>query len=382
MAKKIVLLGTTYPFRGGGIATFNERLAREFIAEGHQVTIYTFSLQYPKLLYPGKTQMSEEAAPEDLDIHVKVNSINPFNWWKVGRELRKMAPDLLIMKFWIPFIGPSLGTIARKVRKNGKTRAIAIVDNMIPHEKRIGDMKLIRYFARSVDGFVAMSKSVESDIHSFQTGKPVAYAPHPLYDNFGDKYEKAEAKKLLGLDPHTNYLLFFGFIREYKGLDIAFEAMADARMQKLPVKLLVAGEFFKDPKPYHDLIAKLSIKHQLDLRTDFIPNTEVGKYFSASDMVVQPYREATQSGVTQIAYHFHKPMLVTNVGGLPEIVPDGKVGYVTEVNPTAIANAVVDFYENGREAAMVAHVIEEKARFKWDFFCGEIWRLYDQIPKP
>jgi D-inositol-3-phosphate glycosyltransferase len=305
--------------------------------------------------------------------------VNPLNWWRVGRELRKLAPDLLVMKFWIPFIGPSLGTIARIARKNGKTKAIAIVDNMIPHEKRIGDMQLIRYFARSVDGFVAMSRSVEQDIHSFHTEKPVVFAPHPIYDNFGASYEKAEAKRQLGLDADTSYLLFFGFIRDYKGLDLALEAMADARLAGKSVKLIVAGEFYTDAKPYHDLIAKLGIADKLILRTDFIPNTEVGKYFCASDMIVQPYKDATQSGVTQIAYHFHKPMLVTNVGGLPEIVPHGRVGYVTEVSPTAIADAVVDFYDHGREAAMTAEVIQEKARFGWDYFCGELWKMVDAL---
>jgi D-inositol-3-phosphate glycosyltransferase len=374
--KKIVIVGTTHPFRGG-LATFNERMAREFMDMGFDVTIYTFSLQYPNFLFPGTTQMSDEQAPEGLDIQVKVNSINPFNWWKVGKELRRMAPDLVLMKFWIPFIGPSLGTIARKARKNGKTKAISIVDNMIPHERRIGDMKLIRYFSRSVDGFVAMSRSVEQDIHSFKTGKPVVFAPHPIYDNFGPRIEKSEAKRLLGLDEGTHYLLFFGFIRDYKGLDIAIEAMADPRIAPLPVKLIVAGEFYTDAKPYHELIAKLGVQDRLVLRTDFIPNPEVGRYFSACDMVVQPYKEATQSGVTQIAYHFHKPMLVTNVGGLPEIVPDGKVGYVTEVSPKAIADGIVDFYQHQRENAMIAEVVKEKARFGWDYFCGEILKMAD-----
>jgi D-inositol-3-phosphate glycosyltransferase len=379
--KRIVIVGTTYPFRGG-LATFNERLARELMAEGHEVTIYTFSFQYPNFLFPGTTQMSDEPAPEGLDIRIKVNSVNPFNWLKVGKALRKMAPDLILMKFWIPFIGPSLGTIARRVRKNGKTRVISIVDNMIPHEKRIGDMKLIRYFARSVDAFVAMSRSVEQDIHSFDTGKPVVFAAHPIYDNFGASYEKEEAKRLLGLDPQFSYVLFFGFIRDYKGLDLALAAMADRRLADKPFKLIVAGEFYSDSKPYLDQIAKLGIADRLVLRTDFIANTDVGKYFCASDMIVQPYKTATQSGVTQIAYHFHKPMLVTNVGGLPEIVPHGRVGYVTEVNATAIADALVDFYENGREQAMINEVIADKPLFKWDYFCTLIHELSDKIVKP
>lgn len=373
-----MICGTTYPFRGG-LAVFKERLARQFIAEGHKVTIYTFSLQYPSFLFPGKTQYCDDPAPTDLDIHIKVNSINPFNWLRVGREIRKMAPDLLVMKFWIPFIGPSLGTIARRARKNGKTKAIAIVDNMIPHEKRIGDMALIKYFAKSVDGFVAMSRSVQDDIKSFHTGKPTSFAAHPIYDNFGPAYEKEEAKKLLGLDSNTTYLLFFGFIREYKGLDLAIEAMADPRLKDRNVKLIVAGEFYSDAAPYHNLSKKLDIADKLELRTDFIANDEVGKYFCASDMVVQPYKTATQSGVTQIAYNYHIPMLVTNVGGLAEIVPDGRVGYVTEVNAKAISDAIVDFYDNQRESQMKEEVMKDKYRFGWDFFVDKIYKLADGI---
>ena len=381
MGRDIILLGTTFPFRGGGIATFNERLARQFIAEGHKVTIFTFSLQYPSFLYPGKTQYSEDPAPDDLDIHIKVNSINPFNWFKVGREIRKMAPDLLVMKFWIPFIGPSLGTIARRARKNGKTKAIVVVDNMIPHESRIGDSTLIKYFAKSVDGFLAMSRSVQKDIESFNTGKPTVFAAHPVYDNFGAQHEKSAAKKLLGLDESVGYLLFFGFIRDYKGLDLAIEAMADPRLKSKKIKLLIAGEFFSDSKPYDDLIARLDIADKIELRTDFIANDDVGKYFCASDIIVQPYKTATQSGVTQIAYHFDKPMLVTNVGGLAEIVPDGKVGYVTDVDVKAIADALVDFYDNEREAAMIEEVVKEKVRFGWDFFVEQLFELADKIPK-
>ncbi len=380
MKRNIVICGTTYPFRGG-LAVFKERLAREFITEGHNVTIYTFSLQYPSFLFPGKTQYSDDPAPDDLDIQIKINSINPFNWFKVGREIRNMAPDLLVMKFWIPFIGPCLGTIARKARKNGKTKAIAIVDNMIPHERRIGDMALIKYFAKSVDGFMAMSRSVQKDIESFNTGNPTLFSAHPIYDNFGAHHEKIVAKELIGLDLDMSYMLFFGFIRDYKGLDLAIEAMADPRLKSKKIKLIVAGEFYSDSKPYDDLIARLDIADKIELRTDFIANDDVGKYFCASDIIVQPYKTATQSGVTQIAYHFDKPMLVTNVGGLAEIVPDGKVGYVTDVDVKAIADALVDFYDNEREAAMIEEVVKEKVRFGWDFFVEQLFELADKIPK-
>ena len=377
--KKIVICGTAHPFRGGGIATFNERMARELMAQGHEVIIYTWTLQYPSFLFPGKTQYSDEPAPQDLDIRVKVHSMNPLNWWKIGRELRKLAPDILLFKFWLPFIGPSQGFIARRAKKNGKTKALVVVDNMIPHEKRPGDMALIRYFAKSMDGFVAMSQSVLDDIKKFDQDKPKVLVPHPVYDNFGDAYPKDEAKRLLGLHPDSSYLLFFGFIRDYKGLDLALEAMTDPRIKALGLKLIVAGEYYGDPKPYLELIERLGIQDQLELRTDFIPNTEVGKYFSAADLIVQPYKSATQSGVTQVAYHFERPMIVTNVGGLPEIVPDGKVGYVTEVDAKAIADAVVRYYHEDKAEAFSANVRAEKARYDWGHFVREILRLADKV---
>lgn len=377
--KKIVILGTVHPFRGG-LATFNERMARELIAQGHEVILYTFSLQYPNFLFPGKTQYSDDPKPTDLDIRVKVNSVNPFNWLKVGRELRKMAPDILLMKFWIPFIGPSLGTIARRARKSGKTKAIVVVDNMIPHERRPGDMALIRYFAKSVQGFVAMSKTVQADIDKFRKEKPVIYSPHPLYDNFGEFIERQTAKAQLGLDPEKRYLLFFGFIRDYKGLDLALEAMADPRFADSNIQLVVAGEFYSDSKPYTDLIERLGIQDRVVLRTDFIPNSDVGKYFCAADMIVQPYKSATNSGVTQVAYHFNVPMLVTNVGGLAEIVLHDKVGYVTPREPKVIADSIFDFYDRDREAEFKANIREEKKRFGWDHFVGEILKMAETIP--
>jgi glycosyltransferase involved in cell wall biosynthesis len=199
--KHIVILGSAWPLRGGGLATFNERLAREFIREGHQVTIYTFSLQYPSILFPGKSQYSEEKAPPDLDIRVAVNSINPLNWLSKGNELRKLAPDLLIVRFWLPFLGPALGTILRKIRKNKHTRIICIADNVIPHEKRAGDKMFTRYFLKPVDAFITLSEKVLTDLKYFEPAKKAIYIPHPLYDNFGEAMSKEEARKWLGLPP-------------------------------------------------------------------------------------------------------------------------------------------------------------------------------------
>ena len=361
---KIIILGTAYPYRGG-LSAFNERMAREYQRMGHEVEIYTFTLQYPGFLFPGKTQYSDEPAPEDLRIFRKVNSCNPFNWIKVGREIRRKRPDLMITKFWLPFMGPCFGTIARCVRRNRHTKLISILDNVIPHEHRIGDKMFARYFIRPTDGFVAMSKSVLQDLRLFTQSKPARFCPHPLYDHYGELLPKAEALKLLSLDPGCRYVLFFGFIRAYKGLDLLLEAFADSRLKDLNVKLIVAGEFYGDPQPYLEQIKRLGIGERVVLATDFIPDHCVNRYFGACDIVAQPYKSATQSGVTQIAFHFEKPMLVTDVGGLAEIVPHGKIGYVVAPDAHEIADALVSYFENRREEAFTQGVREEKRKYAW-----------------
>lgn len=361
--RKIVIVGSAYPLRGG-LASFNERIAREFQNEGDEVVIYTFSLQYPDFLFPGKTQYSSDPAPEDLNIKVMLNSINPISWWKVGRAIKREKPDLIISKFWLPFMGPALGSVLR-FAKSAKTRVVSIIDNIIPHEKRIGDKMLANYFVGAVDAFIVMSRSVEQDMRLFTTTKPVSYIPHPIYDNYGEIVEKSEALSYLGLDDQYNYILFFGFIRDYKGLDLLLSAMVDGRIRQKPIRLIVAGEYYANEEKYTQLIDALGIAEQLVLRTDFIPNSEVRYYFGAADAVVQPYKTATQSGISQLAYHFEKPMIVTKVGGLPEIVEHGVAGYVVDVDPQPIADAIIDFYENDKEAILKAGVSAAKARFSW-----------------
>jgi glycosyltransferase involved in cell wall biosynthesis len=369
--KKILLIGSAYPFRGG-LATYNERLAFEFSKQGHQIEIWTFTLQYPNFLFPGKTQYSTMPAPENIIIKRKVNSINPFNWIKIGREIKKLKPDILLYKFWLPFMGPCFGTIARIAKSNKHTKVVCILDNIIPHEKRIGDIPLTRYFINSVDAFIAMSQSVMDDLNFFDTQKPRLLSPHPLFDNFGKAISKYEACQKLGIDVQTNYLLFFGFIREYKGLDLLLEAFNDKYFKEHNIKLIIAGEFYCDEKPYLELINKFDLNQQVILKTDFVPDNEVVNYFCAADMVVQPYKHATQSGVTQIAYHFEKPMLVTNVGGLPELVPHEKAGYVVNPSANEIRKALIDFYQNKKADILVKGIKEEKKRFAWNVMTDKV----------
>lgn len=361
---KIVLLGTAWPYRGG-LAVYNERLARQFAAEGDDVTIYTFTLQYPSFLFPGKTQYSSEPAPTDLKIIRSLNSINPFNWIRTGRAIKKLAPDILVIKFWLPFMAPCLGAVARIARKNGHTRVVSILDNIIPHEHRPGDRLFGKYFTRSVHGFIAMSDSVLEDLGQFDTVKPRIFCRHPLYDNFGAKVIREESLKFLGLDPDQRYMLFFGLIRDYKGLDLMLKAYADSRFRKMNVKLIVAGEFYSGSEKYFELEKELGLEGMVVWKSDFVPDSEVRYYFGAADIIVQPYKSATQSGVTQIAYHFEKPMLVTDVGGLAEIVPDGKVGYVVKPEPEEIAGALVDFFENNRQDQFNEGILSEKKQYAW-----------------
>ena len=376
--KKIIIIGPGHPLRGG-LATFNQRLAKEFLETGYDCSIISFSLQYPKIFFPGKSQYSDQPAPEGIKISSLINSINPINWLKVGNQLRKEKPDLIVVRFWIPFMGPALGTILRKVSKNKHTKIICIADNIIPHEHHPGDRTFTRYFLKSCQAFITMSEKVLKDLYNFEKSKPAVTIAHPLYDNFGEILDKKDARKQLGFPENEKIILFFGFIRKYKGLDILLNTMADERMKAAGIKLIVAGEFYEDKTQYLDLINKLGIQNQLILKTDFIPDSEVRNYLCAADAVIQPYRNATQSGVTPLAYHFEKPMVVTNVGGLPALVPHEKVGLIAEPDPTSIADAILRFYQLG-ENYFIPHLRTEKQKYSWSSFVKVILKLAEEIP--
>ena len=374
---KIITLGPSYPYRGG-LASFSDRLAKQFSDEGHSIEIFTFSLQYPKLLFPGKTQYTESPVPHALEISRSVNSINPFTWLSTGRKLKQKRPDILLIRYWLPFMAPALGTIARITRRNKHTKVISIFDNVIPHENRPGDRLLTKYFMGSIDGAVVMSHTVANDLKIFRQDIPVVFNPHPLFDNYGEKVTRAEALKSLQLNTEHRYLLFFGFIRAYKGLDLLIEAFSDERLRNMNLKLVIAGEFYEDDAPYRQLIKKKKLENDVIIFDRFIRDEEVPLFFSISDLVVQPYKSATQSGVTQIAFHYDKPMLVTDVGGLKEIVTDGKCGYVVKPYPKKIADAIVDFFEYKRYDSFAEGIRNEKERFSWDKMSSSILDLYNR----
>lgn len=362
----IILVGPAFPLRGG-IAHFNESFGRSLQKEGFAVELVSFYLQYPSILFPGKSQKAEGAPPEDLTIHNWISSIDPLSWKKAARKIIKRKPRLVVIRFWLPFMGPSLGAVAKRLRAHGIT-VIGLVDNAIPHEPRGFDRLLSNRFFKNCDAFFTLSESVANDLHALAPGRPTETSPHPVYDIFGDKIPMAQARQKLGLNPNGRYILFFGFVREYKGLDILLKAMAEPILADQNLNLIVAGEFYESREKYDQLIESLGIKENVIIRADYIPQEDVAAYFSAANLVAQTYRSATQSGVTQIAYHFERPMLVTDVGGLAEIVPDGKVGYVVNPQPGAIAEAIFRFFTQNKEDEFSRAVALEKQRFYWSHF--------------
>ena len=360
---KIVLISPAHPLRGG-IAASSERLAHALQEAGHEVVLYSFKLQYPAFLFPGKTQFTDDPPPRGLTIKTRLNSVNPFNWLLVGREIARENADKIIVRFWLPFMGPCLGTALRVAHwlSGKKITVTALVDNIIPHEKRPGDRQFAWYFVQACDDFVVMSRSVGEEIKGFTGTGVIRFAPHPVYDSYGPPVEKSAARLELGIPHEAPVVLFFGFIRAYKGLDLLLEALAVAP----GVHALIAGECYDDWQLYQEIIERNQLSDRVHVHTDFIPAQQVGCYFGAADLVVQPYRTATQSGISQIAYHFDKPMVVTNVGGLPEIVTDGVSGYVVAPAPGAIAAAIRNFFDHQRASSMQEGVRREKQRFSWE----------------
>ena len=369
----IAIVGPAHPYRGG-LASIMETMAREYQRRGYRVDILTFTLQYPSLLFPGKSQTVETPPPADLSIERKVSTINPLTWWQVGRQLCKMRPDIVLMKYWTPFMAPCFGSIARLARKNGHTRVICQIDNVEPHEHHITDKIFNRYYLRSVDGFIYMSEQVHGELEAY-THAPALFSPHPMFEHFGERKERTEACNALGINPNERYSLFFGLIRDYKGLDTLIEAWA--KFRRPGHKLLIAGEFYASREKYVEIIERLQLTNDIILHDHFIPDSEVVNYFSAADCVVLPYKTATQSGVTQIAYNFRTPIIVTDVGGLKEIVPDGVVGYVVESSVDGVLNGLERIYEAGRLEEFMRNMEHERKRFSWATMCDKIEEVYN-----
>ena len=372
---KIAIVGPAHPYRGG-LAAIMESMAREFNTRGYSVEIVTFTLQYPSFLFPGKSQMVDTPAPADLNIRRRVSTINPLSWYSVGMELRKARPDIVLMKYWTPFMAPCFGSIARIARSNGHTKVICQIDNVEPHEHHITDKPFNRYYLSSVDAFIYMSEQVHSELKEY-TAAPALFSPHPMFENFGERVERSAAAKELNLDPEVRYAMFFGLIRDYKGLDTLLEAWA--KFRRAGHKLLIAGEFYAAREKYITMIERLGLQNDIVLHDYFIPDDKIKHYFSVADCVVLPYKTATQSGVTQICYNFCTPVIVTNVGGLAEIVPSGRVGYVCEPSVEGVTDALEGIYKGDTLERFTEAMIEERKQFSWSAMCDAIERVYDEV---
>ncbi len=368
---KICIVGPAHPYRGG-LASIMEKMARVYQAAGHDVKIYTFTVQYPSLLFPGKTQYVTTPPPADLRIERVLNNVNPFNWIKVGLRLRREAPDVVLMKYWTPFMAPAFGTVARIARSNGHTKVLCQIDNVEPHEHHVIDRPCNRYYLGAVDGFVYMSEQVHRELREY-TSAPALFSPHPMFENFGERVAREEACQRLGVDPEKHYLLFLGLIRDYKGLDLLLEAFEKVKNPSL--RLLVAGEFYNDKEQYRATLDRLG--ERVVLHEGFVRDEDVRYYFSVADALVLPYRTATQSGVTQIAYNFSVPMVVTRVGGLPEIVPDGRVGLVCEPTAESIAESIEQLYQGDLLGRFAENFPAERKRFSWEEMCAKLLEVYN-----
>lgn len=369
---KVIIVGTAYPYRSK-VSTFNHCLARQFMDEGNDVEIVTYKYQGMH-----ENRLSGDSSPENLKITQMINSMNPMSWHKTANYIKESLPDEVIFAYSNSKMAVCMGNIAHRLNKTSGIKRVAIVKDMIPEDANLLDRFLPYKFARNIDGFVYVNKGIAEDIEHFEkTPKPKKYSNLPISVPYGERIPREMAIEQLSLDPNYRYLLFFGYIRPYKGIDILLDAFSDERIRKYNVKLIIAGEFKDNIQPYIDKIRQSGINDYLEMRIEYISNMDVHKYFSAADMVVQTYKKPKESGVTRMAYHFEKPMLVTNVKKLADIVKNGVVGYVVEPNPKDIADAIVDFYENERRETFEKNVVVEKQKFSWGNLTKTIETLFN-----
>ncbi len=376
MSRKVIFIGPAYPYRGG-IAAFNENLATIFQHNGWECKIFTFTQQYPNLLFPGKNQLTTEDPRPNLSIKRGIYSTNPLNWLKISKEIIKEDPDLVITQYWMPFMAPAFGTILRGIKKELKDiKTVTVVHNFKPHESRIGDKQLNKFIANRTDILVSLSSSVKADIENSVKDKPVLQLFHPIYNHYGSEISKTNAKEALGWSEDTKYLLFFGLVRAYKGLDLLIEALALLESNE-KYKLVIAGEFYEDQKKYDKLIAEKNLENRIIIRNEYIPNEDIPKLFCASEAIVLPYRTATQSGVVPIALHFRRPVIVTRVGGLAALIERHNIGLIAEPEASSIANHL-DAFLTG--SVKLNNDFEEiKDDLSWQSFYDEFLQNIEQL---
>lgn len=366
---KIAILSCFYPFRGG-IAQFNANLLKE-LGDKHNIRAFNFTRQYPDFLFPGKTQ---KVTPQDNAVSVEstalLDTANPFTWGKTAREIAEWNPDILVVRYWMSYFAPSLGYVARKVKTLTKNqcKVVAIIDNVIPHEPHFFDKPLTKYFIGGVDGSITLCNEVAQDLLAIKPNARYTVIPHPVYTHFGDKLSKQDALKTLGLKPGYKDILFFGLIRDYKGLDIlinAFGGLDDS------YRLIIAGEPYGSFEKYQQLIDENPNAKRIHCFLNYISDNEVKNYFSAADLSVLPYRSATQSGISAICNHFEQPMVVTDVGGLKETIGDKGI-VCKDCESETIKTAILQYFSDENLRANCINAIKlENERLSWNRFCRD-----------
>jgi len=364
---KIAFLSTFYPFRGG-IAQFNASLYRA-LEKNHELKAFTFRRQYPEFLFPGKTQYVQEGDIADkIDSTEVLDTINPFSYQQTAIKIKQWQPDILIMKYWMSFFGPSLGWVARQMPET--TKVITVLDNVIPHEKRFFDKSFTSFFLKQNDGFVAMSETVEKDLLYLLPNAKYIKHLHPIYDHFGKKTDKIEARKELKIPDNKKVLLFFGFIRDYKGLDILIDSFSKLNNE---YHLIIAGEVYGSFEKYKDQIDKIPNKENISLFNDYIPDDKVPLFFSASDVCILPYKSATQSGITYISYHFDLPIIATDVGGLRETIQHENTGLIVEqATPDFLEKSILEFFDKKDTIPFKNNIARLKSELSWDHLAKSI----------
>lgn len=373
---KIAYLSTFYPFRGG-IAQFNASLYRAFEENGHEIKAFTFTRQYPNLLFPGKSQyVTEKDKSDPIPSEAVLDTLNPVTFFSAATKIKKFKPDILLMKFWLPYFGPSLGTVAGKLKKHG-TKVITILDNVIPHEKRPGDIAFTKYFLNRNSGFVVMSHSVKDDLLKLKPNAKYLFNPHPVYNHFGDKIDAQTAREKLNIPKDKKVLLFFGLVREYKGLDLLIKAL-----NGLPDDyfLLVGGEVYGDEKVYLDLIKLYHLEDRVSVNFRYIDDQEVPMFFSAADVLVLPYKSATQSGIFSISLHFDLPTIVTDVGSLKELVEPKEIGLVVKKPDfQLIREKIEDYFSKDLKNNLASNISIFKKENSWENLAENIIHFADQL---
>jgi len=372
---RIAYLSTFYPFRGG-ITHFNHSLFNS-LKNFHEIKAYTFKRQYPDLLFPGKTQyVTSDDLIEEIPALRCLDTINPVSYLTTAGSIRKFKPELLIMKYWMPFFAPSLGFVAGKLKSDG-CKVISILDNVIPHEKKFYDIPFTKYFLNRNSGFVVMSETVKKSLLTLKPGAKYLFHEHPLYNHFGDKISRTEACKKLGIPENKKIILFFGFVRDYKGLDILIEAMSALNDEYY---LVIAGEVYGDEKKYYDLIEKHQIGHKSQVNLRYIADHEVALFFSAADVNVLPYKSATQSGILAIAYHFELPVIVTDVGSLKASVEADKTGLVAEKSePEIIKAKIEEYFNSGQKSFFETQIKTVKINNSWKKLANALTAFSDTL---